>query len=102
MTTTEPLRADAVVIGGGIIGSSVALRLAGAGLSVVLVERSGGPVEASTRNGGGVRAQCRNRAERLLAMRSQTLWRELRHETGADFEYTIAGNIRLAFTEETL
>lgn len=102
MPTAEPKQADAVVIGGGIIGTSIALNLADAGLSVVLVEKGAGPVEGSTRNGGGVRAQCRNRAERLLAIRSLELWRELQSRTGEDFEYTVSGNLRLAFDEERL
>ncbi|WP_083737084.1 NAD(P)/FAD-dependent oxidoreductase [Mycobacterium sp. MS1601] len=93
---------DAVVIGGGVVGSSVAMHLADAGLSVIVVERSGGPVEASTRNGGGVRAQCRNRPERLLAMRSQQLWRQLELDNGVDFEYRVSGNARLAYSDAAL
>lgn len=40
--------ADAVVVGAGVIGSSVALELARAGLSVVVVDKAAGPGQGST------------------------------------------------------
>src|SRR5262249_39532410 len=43
-----------------------------------------------------------NRAERLLAMRSQALWRELQADTGRDFEWIVSGNLRLAYSADTL
>jgi sarcosine oxidase subunit beta len=99
---TTRLRASTVVIGGGIIGSAAALYLAASGADVVVVERGAGPEQASVRNAGGVRAQCRNRTERLLAMAAIELWRKLAHDTGSDFEYRRTGNLRLALTQSTL
>jgi sarcosine oxidase, subunit beta len=40
--------ADAIVVGAGIIGSSIALQLARAGLTVIVVDRAGGPGYGST------------------------------------------------------
>lgn len=94
--------ADVVVIGGGIIGCAAARELAGAGLRTVVLDRDPAPAQASVRNGGGLRAQCRNRVERLLAMASIELWHQLLADTGADIEYRRGGNLRLAFTEATL
>jgi glycine/D-amino acid oxidase-like deaminating enzyme len=94
--------ADVVVIGGGIIGCAAARELAAAGLRTVVLDRDPAPAQASVRNGGGVRAQCRNRVERLLAMASIELWQRLLTDTGADIEYRRGGNLRLAYTEETL
>jgi sarcosine oxidase subunit beta len=96
------LTASVVVIGGGIIGSAAALHLATAGEDVVLLERADGPAQASVRNGGGIRAQCRNRTERRLAMASIEAWQRLAKDTGVDFEYRQAGNLRLALAEPTL
>jgi sarcosine oxidase subunit beta len=94
--------ADVVVIGGGIIGSAAARELAKAGLHTVVLDRDPAPAQSSVRNGGGMRAQCRNRVERLLAMASIELWQQLLADTGADIEYRRGGNLRLAFTEQTL
>jgi sarcosine oxidase, subunit beta len=96
------LTASVVVIGGGIVGSAAALALSAAGADVVVLERADGPVQASVRNGGGIRAQCRNRTERRLAMASIQAWQRLAADTGVDFEYRQGGNLRLAIAEPTL
>jgi sarcosine oxidase subunit beta len=96
------LTASVVVIGGGIVGSAAALALSSAGEDVVLLERADGPQQASVRNGGGIRAQCRNRTERRLAMASIQAWQRLARDTGVDFEYRQGGNLRLAIAEPTL
>jgi sarcosine oxidase, subunit beta len=93
---------DVIVVGGGVIGCAAALELARAGLRTVVLDRDPAPAQASVRNGGGVRAQCRNRVERLLAMASIELWQRLLTDTGADIEYRRRGNLRLAFAESTL
>jgi glycine/D-amino acid oxidase-like deaminating enzyme len=96
------LTASVVVIGAGVVGSAAALFLAAGGEDVLVLERAEGPVQASVRNAGGVRAQCRNRTERLLAMASIELWHRLARDTGADFEYRPGGNLRLAVGRGTL
>ncbi len=94
--------ADVTIVGGGIVGCAAAYYLAKRGVSVVLIERSVVGGEASGRNAGGVRAQCRDRSERLLAMTSIELWEGLEAELGFDVEYVQGGNIRLATTEERM
>lgn len=96
------LTASVAVIGGGIVGSAAALYLAERGENVVVLERAGGPTQASVRNAGGVRAQCRNRTERRLALASIALWRDLSARTGVDIEYRQGGNLRVALVEPTL
>jgi sarcosine oxidase subunit beta len=96
------METPAVIIGGGIVGSAVAYYLARRGLQTVLLEKSAIGVEASARSGGGVRAQCRNRLERRLAMASVKLWEGLETELGFDMEYVQGGNIRLATNEARL
>ena len=49
---TEPGSADAIVLGAGIVGTSVALHLAKRGLSVVLVDQRGPGEETSYGNAG--------------------------------------------------
>ena len=61
--TVLPVRADVVVIGGGIIGVSAALYLARQGVSVVLCEKGLLAGEQSSRNWGWVRKTGRDLRE---------------------------------------
>ncbi|MFD0745889.1 NAD(P)/FAD-dependent oxidoreductase [Phytohabitans flavus] len=96
------LTASVAVVGGGVVGSAAALFLAERGEDVVVLERASGPTQASVRNAGGLRAQCRNRTERRLALASIALWRDLAARTGIDIEYRQGGNLRVALAEPTL
>ncbi len=102
MTQSRPMEAPAVIIGGGIVGNAAAYYLARRGLQTVLLEKSAIGLEASARSAGGVRAQCRNRLERRLAMASVKIWEGLESELGLDMEYVSGGNIRLAAGEARL
>jgi sarcosine oxidase, subunit beta len=99
MSTLRKQGAEVVIIGGGIIGCAAAYYLSRRGRKVVLLERSVIGGEASGRNGGGVRSQCRDRRERSLAIASIKLWVGLEQELGFDVEYVQGGNIRLATNE---
>jgi len=102
MSTLRKQGAEVVIIGGGIIGCAAAYYLARRGRKVVLLEKSLIGGEASGRNGGGVRSQCRDRRERALAVASIKLWVGLEKELGFDVEYVQGGNIRLATDEERM
>jgi sarcosine oxidase, subunit beta len=91
--------AEVVVIGGGIVGCAAAYYLTRRGKRIILLEKSLIGGEASGRNGGGVRSQCRDRRERSLAMASIKLWEGLEKELGFDLEYVQGGNIRLGTNE---
>lgn len=93
------LETDVVVVGGGIVGGASAWYLAQRGVRVVVMEKGVVGGEASGRNGGGVRQQCRDRRERPLAMASVKLWEGIQAELGYDMEYAQDGNIRLATNE---
>lgn len=102
MSATRKLGGELVIVGGGIVGCAAAYYLARRGRKVVLLEKSVIGGEASGRNGGGVRAQCRDRRERPLAMASVKLWVGLEAELGFDVEYIQGGNIRMATDEDCL
>ncbi|HSB78389.1 MAG TPA: FAD-binding oxidoreductase [Candidatus Methylomirabilis sp.] len=102
MSAPRKLGAEVAIVGGGIIGCAAAYFLARRGTKVVLLEKSVIGGEASGRNGGGVRAQCRDRRERPLAIASIKLWGVIEKELGFDVEYVQGGNIRLATTEERM
>ena len=61
---TLPERADAVVIGGGIVGVFAAYYLARRGLAVALIEKGRIGAEQSSRNWGWCRQQNRDARER--------------------------------------
>lgn len=87
--------ADAVIIGGGIVGCATAYYLAQRGAQVTLLERRGIGSGATGRSGGGVRQSARASEEIPLAKASIELFPTLSDELGLDIEYTRAGNLRL-------
>ena len=91
-----PAEADVVVIGGGVIGTSAALFLARAGLSVVLCEKGRIAGEQSARNWGWVRVQGRDPAEIPIAQEAQRLWAELAPELDTDIGLATPGVLYLA------
>src|SRR5258708_23191843 len=69
-----PARADVVIIGGGIIGTSAALFLAQRGVSVALLEKGHIAGEQSSRNWGWCRKMVRDPREIPLIIESLRLW----------------------------
>jgi sarcosine oxidase subunit beta len=90
------MRADAIVLGAGIVGASTALHLRRRGLSVLLLERDRAGQRASGVNFGGVRQQGRALGELPLARRARRLWAALPQLIGIDGEFTVSGHLRLA------
>lgn len=97
-----PNKADAVIIGGGVVGNAIAYNLAKEGLKPVVIEKSDIGGEASGANGGGVRQSARNLKEMPMAMESIRLYGNLHEELGMDVEYVRGGNLRLCTSEEEL
>src|SRR5438874_13376821 len=81
--------ADAVVIGGGCMGTSVAYHLARRGISnIVLVERDKMLGSGSTgRNAGGVRHQFSNEANIKLSIESIGLLERFADEVGHPIDF---------------
>ena len=93
------MKADVIVIGGGIAGCSTALHIARKGKSVILLERDQAGVRASGVNFGGVRQHGRALAEIPLSFRSRAIWANLENLIGTDGEFTVTGHLRLARKE---
>jgi len=90
---------EVVVVGGGVIGSSIAYHLARAGASVLVVERAAEVAtepSASWASAGGVRRQGRHVAEAALARESIERWPGLAAELESDLGYRQGGNLLLA------
>jgi len=98
---TLPTRADVVVIGGGIIGTTAALCLAERGVRVVVVEKGVIGGEQSSRNWGWCRQANRDPREFALARESLRLWRGLNARVGADTGFATTGIAFAAHDEAT-
>jgi glycine/D-amino acid oxidase-like deaminating enzyme len=93
-------KADAVVIGGGIVGAACAYYLCAAGLDVHLVERYFPASGTSRACDGLVLLWDKSGAELELGQASAALWAELAENLDLDFEYARCGTVLLAENEE--
>lgn len=98
-TPTVPTAADAVVIGGGIVGVFAACYLARRGLSVALVEKGRIGAEQSSRNWGWCRQQNRDARELPISIESMALWDRLAGEIGEDVGFQRCGLLYLSDDE---
>ena len=98
---TIPSHARAVIIGGGVVGCSVAYHLTKLGWSdVVLMERKR-LTSGTTWHAAGLIAQLRNSANMTrLAKYTQELYGDLEDETGVATGFRRCGSITVALTEE--
>ncbi|MBV9859028.1 MAG: FAD-binding oxidoreductase [Alphaproteobacteria bacterium] len=97
-----PARADVVIIGGGIIGTSAALFLAEKGVSVALCEKGHIAGEQSSRNWGWVRKMARDPREIPLIVESLRLWQGLDRTVEAETGFRTCGIMYLAETQTDL
>lgn len=95
-------RTDVVVIGGGVMGSSIAYHLARRGVTVTMLERGEIPCAASAASAGGVRQQGRDLREMALAVASIARWENLEEELGADLQYRREGHITVTEDASTI
>src|SRR5438309_11125590 len=86
-----PARADVVIIGGGIIGTSAALFLAQKGVSVVLCEKGHIAGEQSSRNWGWCRKMGRDPREIPLIIESLRLWQGMNAMVEAETGFRPSG-----------
>ncbi|MFK9092509.1 glycine oxidase ThiO [Bacillus salipaludis] len=98
---------DVIIIGGGIIGSSIAYQLSKIGRKVVILEKDRLACQASSAAAGMLAAQAEIEQDGPLfqmALKSQamfpTLSSELFEYTGIDIEFVNKGMLKIAETEE--
>jgi sarcosine oxidase, subunit beta len=87
---------DLIVIGGGLIGLSVAFEARLRGMSVTLLEAQTCGRHASSASAGGVRSLNRHPAEISLARASLEAWRALAGRLGASCGFVASGQVRVA------
>jgi glycine/D-amino acid oxidase-like deaminating enzyme len=89
-------RADAIVVGAGVVGASCAYHLAGAGFRVLVTETFGGPAEGSTgRSFASVRSQWADPLNVELSWRSIRAFRSFPADHGIEVGYRPTGYLLL-------
>ena len=91
---------DALIIGAGIAGCSLALELAGAGMSVVVLERRHVGGGSSSLNAGGVRQQFSQEINVRVASRTLERIAGFRDEHGEDIAFRRCGYLLLHSSKE--
>lgn len=86
MTGSPPRRAQVVVIGGGVVGVSIAFHLAEAGVEVVLLERDELGSGSTSKAAGGVRAQFSDPVNIELGARSLRAFEKFGRRPGAEID----------------
>jgi len=100
---TMKSEAGTVIIGGGIIGLSIAYNLAKLGETDVVVLEKGYLGNASTfRCGSGIRQQFGDEPNIRMMKRSVELWEGLSEELGRDVEFKQSGYLFLLYDEDEL
>ena len=87
--------ASYLVIGGGVVGSSIAWHLARRGADVSLIEARSIAAVASGASAGGVRQQGRDPREMPLAIAAIARWKNLEDELHADLHYYRDGHLQV-------
>jgi len=90
---------NVTIVGGGLIGCSVAYYLALGGMKPLLLERGALGAQASGVNAGTISIQ--NKIGKLfpLAVEGVRLWQELSESGGLDAEFENKGGLRVAITQ---
>ena len=93
--STLPERADVVVVGGGVIGASIAFHLAEAGADVCLLERDELASGSTSRAAGGFRAQFSDPLNIALGLRSIEAFTRFGERPGAEIDLHQVGYLFL-------
>lgn len=96
-------KAEAVIVGGGIVGTSIAYHLAKQGMTdIVVLERNFLASGATGRCGGGMRQQWSTKTNVLLAKHSVAEFANFKEVMGQDIQYRQGGYLLPAFNDEML
>jgi sarcosine oxidase, subunit beta len=88
-------RAEVVVIGGGVIGTSIAFHLAEAGVDVLLLERAELGSGSTSKGAGGVRAMFSDALNVRIGLRDLDAWRRFGERPGWEVDFEQVGYLFL-------
>lgn len=93
-------RADVVIVGGGVIGASIAYHLAAKGVTdVAVIERDRLGSGSTSRNAGGIRLQFSTEINVRLSQRSLPRLERFADEMGVDLDFRQVGYLFLITTD---
>jgi sarcosine oxidase subunit beta len=96
MSRPLPDRAEVVVVGGGVMGASIAFHLAEAGVTdVVLLEKDSLACGSTSKSAGGVRAQFSDAVNIALGMRSLPAFEQFGRRPGGEIDLHQVGYLFL-------
>ena len=90
------MNSDVLIVGGGLMGSSIALQLTMRGLKCIVLEKQNPGRHASGVNAGGLRQLNRDPAEIPLTIESAKMWRHIESLVDSDCDARFPGQIRVA------
>ena len=103
MSTDLPEHASVVVIGGGVIGASIAFHLAESGVSdIVLVEKGELACGSTCKAAGGVRASFSNAANIAIGLRGLEVYSRFAQDYGQEIDFTRDGYLYLLSDQTNL
>ena len=103
MTKNLPESASVVIVGGGVIGASIAYHLASSGVSdVVLVERDELAGGSTCKAAGGVRASFSNPANIAIGLRGLEVYSQFNHLYDQEIDFSRKGYLYLLWDQSSL
>ena len=96
------MKADVLIIGGGLMGFSIALQLAKRGNRCIVLDKESPGRHASGVNAGGLRQLYRHPAEIPLAVAAAEMWHNIESLVDFDCDIRFPGQIRVAENAEDM
>ncbi|MCK4841346.1 MAG: FAD-binding oxidoreductase [Methylococcales bacterium] len=93
------MNTDVLIVGGGLMGSSIALQLAMRGFKSIVLDKQSPGRHASGVNAGGLRQINRDPAEIPLTVEAAKMWRDIESLVDSDCDARFPGQIRVAENE---
>jgi sarcosine oxidase subunit beta len=96
------MKADVLIIGGGLMGYSTALQLAKRGKQCIVVEKDSPGRHASGVNAGGLRQLNRHPAEIPLSVAAAEMWHNIKSLVDSDCDARFPGQVRIAENDKDM